>query len=199
MAHASATTEEDYASLSNILQQFTSIPTIDKAWLFKSNTHSSSSKLRFIHFFFLSSFILNANEFLSTALGMFSITQPHLFANQKRTFILSYNLLKESESSVKFLWAPFPVEMSGVSMIVPSPSGSKLLAIRNPENEVPYCRFEIWSSSHLEKEFHIPQSLHGSVYTDGWSVNRFTFFAFSVFTQFNVKQLAICNFNCRHN
>ncbi|KAK7243157.1 hypothetical protein RIF29_37945 [Crotalaria pallida] len=57
--------------------------------------------------------------------------------------------------------------MSGVSMIVPSPSGSKLLIIRNPENDAP-ARFEIWNSSQIEKEFHIPQSVHGSVYNDGW-------------------------------
>jgi len=54
-----------------------------------------------------------------------------------------------------------------VSTIVPSPSGSKLLVVRNPENESA-SKFEIWGSSQLEKEFHIPQSVHGSVYTDGW-------------------------------
>ncbi|KAJ1431580.1 WD40/YVTN repeat-like-containing domain superfamily [Sesbania bispinosa] len=136
-----ATTEERHAHLSSLLQEFTNIPNIDKAWLFKSDS--------------------------SDTLGMFSITQPDLLANRTRTSILSCNILKESESSVKFQWAPFPIEMSGVSMIVPSPSGSKLLVIRNPENEAP-SHFEIWSSCHMEKEFHIPQSVHGSVYNDGW-------------------------------
>ena len=37
-----AKTEEDYASLSKLLQEFTSIPNIDKAWTFKSNTGKSS-------------------------------------------------------------------------------------------------------------------------------------------------------------
>lgn len=31
------TTEEDYASLSKLLQEFTAIPNIDKAWTFQSN------------------------------------------------------------------------------------------------------------------------------------------------------------------
>ncbi|KAA3454543.1 acylamino-acid-releasing enzyme isoform X1 [Gossypium australe] len=77
--------------------------------------------------------------------------------------MLSTNILKESNNNVNFQWAPFPVEMTGVSITVPSPSGSKLLVIRNPENESP-TQFEIWSSSRLEKEFRIPQSTHGSVF-----------------------------------
>lgn len=90
--------------------------------------------------------------------GMFVVSQPDLLTNKRRTSIMSCNILKQSDSSVKFLWAPFPIEMSGVSMIVPSPSGSKLLVIRNPENEAPCC-FEIWSSSRMEKDFYIPNSL----------------------------------------
>lgn len=99
--------------------------------------------------------------------GMFSISQPNLLANKKRKFILSTQISKESNTSVRFQWAPFPVEMTGVSTIVPSPSGAKLLVIRNPENESP-SQIEIWDSSQLEKEFHVPQSIHGSIYTDGW-------------------------------
>lgn len=33
-----AATEEEYASVSKLLQEFTNIPTIDKAWTFKSET-----------------------------------------------------------------------------------------------------------------------------------------------------------------
>lgn len=98
---------------------------------------------------------------------MFLISQPNLLANKKRKFMLSTSISKESNNTVNFQWTPFPVEMTGVSITVPSPSGSKLLVIRNPENESP-TQFEIWSSSRLEKEFRIPQSTHGSVYADGW-------------------------------
>ena len=76
-------------------------------------------------------------------------------------------MLKGGDGPLNFQWSPFPVEMSGVSMILPSPSGSKLLVIRNPENGSP-TKFEIWSPSNLEKEFLVPQSVHGSIYTDGW-------------------------------
>ncbi|KAK7279306.1 hypothetical protein RJT34_24354 [Clitoria ternatea] len=131
------TEEQEYALHSDLLQQFSSIPNIDKAWLF--NSHH----------------------------GMFCVSQPNLLANKRKKFMLSSTILKQTDASVTFHWSPFPIELSGVSAVVPSPSASKLLIIRNPENEAP-CRFEIWTSSHLLKEFHIPQSKHASVYTDGW-------------------------------
>ncbi|KAJ6911147.1 hypothetical protein NC652_021703 [Populus alba x Populus x berolinensis] len=137
-----AKTEEEYASLSSLLQEFTSIPNIDKAWTFKSNTGIGSQT-------------------------MFSISQANLLANKRRKYALSANISKGSGNSVNFQWSPFPVEMTGVSTVVPSPSGSKLLVVRNPENESP-TRFEIWNQGHVEKEFNIPQSVHGSVYCDGW-------------------------------
>ncbi|XP_062168533.1 acylamino-acid-releasing enzyme-like isoform X2 [Alnus glutinosa] len=137
-----ATMEEEYASQSKLLQEFTSISNIDKAWIFKSDGGIGSQ-------------------------AMFSISQANLLANKRRKFIVSAHISQETNSTSSFQWAPFPVEMTGVSTIVPSPSGSKLLVVRNPENESA-SKFEIWGSSQLEKEFHIPQSVHGSVYTDGW-------------------------------
>ncbi|KAM5552912.1 hypothetical protein ABKV19_025241 [Rosa sericea] len=134
-----AMTEDEYALQSRLLQEFTSISSFDKAWI-KSDSRNGSQ-------------------------AMFSISQPNLLANKRRKFILSSHISKESSNSVKFEWAPFPVEMTGVSVIVPSPSGSKLLVVRNPEAEAP-CQFEIWGPAQVEKEFHIPQSVHGSVYAD---------------------------------
>lgn len=99
--------------------------------------------------------------------AMISISQANLLANKRRKQILSAHILKETDHSVNFQWAPFPIEMTGVSVMVPSPSGSKLLVVRNPENESP-TQFEIWSAAQLEKEFHVLHSVHGSVYCDGW-------------------------------
>lgn len=103
---------------------------------------------------------------------MFVMSQANLLANKRRKFMLSTHISKESEESVKFHWSQFPIEMNGVSAFVPSPSGLKLLVVRNSENESP-TQFEIWSSSQLEKEFHIPQKGHGSVYVDGWYIGNF--------------------------
>ncbi|XP_044484108.1 acylamino-acid-releasing enzyme-like isoform X2 [Mangifera indica] len=136
------TTEEEYASQSKLLQEFVNISTIDKAWTFKLGNGIGTQ-------------------------AMLSISQPNLLANKKRKLILSTDISKENNNSVTFKWAPFPVEITGASTIVPSPSGSKLLVVRNPENESP-THLEIWSQSQLEKEFHIPQTVHGSVYVDGW-------------------------------
>ncbi|XWS39245.1 hypothetical protein CRYUN_Cryun18bG0034200 [Craigia yunnanensis] len=87
-------TEEEYAFQSKLLQDFTSISSIDKAWSFKSDSGIGSQ-------------------------AMFLISQPNLLANKKRKFMLSTSISKDS--------------------------------INN-----------------LEKEFQIPQSVHGSVYADGW-------------------------------
>ncbi|GAA0165166.1 serine protease [Lithospermum erythrorhizon] len=132
--------DEEYSSISELLREFTDISSIDKAWTFKSKNGSQA---------------------------MFQISQPNLLANKKRKYILSSHITAGKDSVASFQSAPFPTEITGVSTIVPSPSGSKLLVIRNPENDSP-TRFEIWDQSQVEKEFHIPQSIHGSVYTDGW-------------------------------
>ncbi|XP_042386087.1 acylamino-acid-releasing enzyme 1-like isoform X1 [Zingiber officinale] len=133
---------DEYASQSKLLQEFTNVPTIDKAWIFKSG---------------------NAN----TSRAMFIVRQVDLLTNKKRMMVLSSHISKASEDSVEFQWSPFPVEMNGASAVVPSPSGSKLLVVRNKENDSPTV-LEIWGPALLEKEIHVPQSVHGSVYTDGW-------------------------------
>ncbi|XP_009600933.1 acylamino-acid-releasing enzyme [Nicotiana tabacum] len=134
------TSEEEYSSQSTLLQDFASIPTIDKAWTFTSTSGSQC---------------------------MFSISQSNLLANKNRRYILSSHISKGSTNGVSFQWAAFPIEMPSGSIMVPSPSGSKLLVVRNPENDSP-TKFEIWSPSQVEKEFHVPLSVHGSVYSDGW-------------------------------
>ncbi|KAL6971721.1 acylaminoacyl-peptidase [Sarracenia purpurea var. burkii] len=135
-------TAEEFSSQSKLLQEFINISSIDKAWTFKPHNGKGSQ-------------------------AMFAISQPNLLANKKRKHILSSHILKESNGSISFQWAPFPIEMTGVSIMVPSPSGSKLLVVRNSENESP-TQFEIWGASQVEKEFHVPHSTHGSVYSDGW-------------------------------
>ncbi|PKI56445.1 hypothetical protein CRG98_023183, partial [Punica granatum] len=134
--------EEEYAAQSKLLQDFVSICNIERAWTFKSENGKGS-------------------------MGMFSVSQPNLLANKRKKFIISAHISKERTEAPTFQWSPFPVEMTGVSTIVPSPSGSKLLVVRNADNECP-TQFEIWSHCQLENEFQIAQSVHGSVYTDGW-------------------------------
>lgn len=133
---------EEYASLSKLLLQFTNISSTNGAWVFKSDTGKDSK-------------------------AIFPVNQPNLLANKGRKSLLSAYIRKDGSNSVNFEWSPFPVELSGVSVMVPSPSGSKILIIRNPESDSP-TKFELWGPSAVEKEFHVPQSIHGSVYSDGW-------------------------------
>lgn len=137
-----ATTVDEYSSQAKLLQEFINVPSINKAWIFKSDAENTSE-------------------------AIFSVGQPNLLANKKRTLIHSAHILKNEDCSVNFQWSPFPIEMTGVSTVIPSPSGSKLLVVRNKENDSP-TQLEIWSRYQLEKEIHIPQSVHGSIYTDGW-------------------------------
>ncbi|KAJ6810582.1 putative acylamino-acid-releasing enzyme isoform X1 [Iris pallida] len=137
------TTLEEYALQAKALREF-NIPVIDKAWILKSESGTTTKP----------------------SWAMFSVGQSNLLANKKRTTILSSHISTTSDQSVNFQWSPFPIEMTGVSAVIPSPSGSKLLVVRNTENESP-TQLEIWSP-HLEKEIHIPQSVHGALYTDGW-------------------------------
>ncbi|KAK8933434.1 hypothetical protein KSP39_PZI015418 [Platanthera zijinensis] len=135
------TTVSEYESQSKLLQEFCRVPSIDKAWIFKSDGGTSQV--------------------------MFSISQMNYAANKKRKSILSSRIVKNWNQSVDFQWSPFPVEMDGVSAIIPSGSGSKLLVVRNKEDDSP-TQLEIWGPAQLEKAIQIPRSVHGSIFVDGW-------------------------------
>ncbi|KAH7665829.1 Acylaminoacyl-peptidase protein [Dioscorea alata] len=131
---------DEYASEAELLQEFTKMPSIEKAWVFPSESGNSSK-------------------------AMFSLGQIDLLEDRKRTFVLSSLILKKNKDALNIEWSPFPVEMLSASAIVPSPSGSKLLVVRNKDKT---STLEIWGPSKLEKEITIPHSVHGSVYADGW-------------------------------
>ncbi|XP_003573923.1 acylamino-acid-releasing enzyme 1 isoform X1 [Brachypodium distachyon] len=133
---------DEYASQSKLLQEFVKIPNIGKAWIFSSKNENTSR-------------------------AMVSIGQSDLLANKKRNFLLNSHISKSAAKSVNFQWSPFPIEMSGVSAIVPSPSGEKLLLVRNAEDDSP-TKLEIWGPCQLENEIHIPKYVHGSLYADAW-------------------------------
>jgi acylaminoacyl-peptidase len=137
-----ALASEEYASQSKLLQEFTNAPSIDGAWVFQTN-----------------------NEDRSTA--MYSISQTNLLANNKRKYILFSHIMRNGTNLLDFQWSPFPIQMDGVSAVVPSPSGSKLLVVRNGEKGSP-TKLEIVDQSHVEKEIHVAQSVHGPLYTDEW-------------------------------
>jgi acylaminoacyl-peptidase len=99
--------------------------------------------------------------------AMFSISQPNLLANNNRKYILHSHILRTDATSLSFQWSPFPIEMFGVSVMVPSPSGSKLLVVRNGEKGSS-TKLEILDQSHVEKSIHVDQSIHGPLYSDEW-------------------------------
>ncbi|KAG8091598.1 hypothetical protein GUJ93_ZPchr0012g20436 [Zizania palustris] len=98
---------------------------------------------------------------------MVSVGQTDLLANKRRKFILNSHISKNASNSVDFQWSPFPIEMDGVSAVIPSPSGQKLLLVKNSEDDSP-TKLEIWGPCQLENEIHVAQSVHGSLYVDEW-------------------------------
>lgn len=135
-----ATMLDEYASQSKLLQEFIRIPSFGKAWIFKSKDENTSR-------------------------AVVSISQSDLLANKRRQFLLNSHISKTASKSVDFQWSPFPTEISGVSAVIPSPSGEKLLLVRNSEDDSP-TKLEIWGPCQLENEIHIVKSVHGSLYTD---------------------------------
>nr|ACG29901.1 hypothetical protein [Zea mays] len=138
---------EEYASQSKLLQEFTNVPSIDSAFILKTNDEDRSR-------------------------AMFSISQPDLLANTNRKYVLYSHITTRAgtgtgTTSPDFQWSPFPTETTGVSATVPSPSGSKLLVVRNGERGCP-TKLEIVCQSHVEKEIHVAGSVHGPLYTDEW-------------------------------
>jgi acylaminoacyl-peptidase len=98
---------------------------------------------------------------------MVSFSQSDLLANKKRKFLLNAHISKAASKSLDFQWSPFPTEITGVSAVIPSPSGEKLLLVRNAEDDSP-TKLEIWGSGQLDNEIHIAKSVYGSLYTDEW-------------------------------
>ncbi|CAN6293577.1 unnamed protein product [Urochloa humidicola] len=144
-----ATMSEEYASQSKLLQEFTNVPSIDSAWVLETNNSAS---------------VMTAED---TSTAMFSISQPDLLANSTRKYTMYSHITRADTNSPDFQWSPFPIEMTGVSVTVPSPSGSKLLVVRNGEKGC-LTKLEIIDQSHVEKEIHVCQSMHGPLYTDEW-------------------------------
>ncbi|CAN6311156.1 unnamed protein product [Urochloa humidicola] len=137
-----ATMVDEYASQSKLLQEFVKIPSFGKAWIFNSKDENTSR-------------------------AVVSIGQSDLLANKRRKFLLNSRISKSASKPVDFQWSPFPTEISGVSAVIPSPSGEKLLLVRNSEDDSP-TKLEIWGPCQLENEIHIAKSVHGSLYTDEW-------------------------------
>nr|GEY61039.1 hypothetical protein [Tanacetum cinerariifolium] len=79
---------------------------------------------------------------------------------------LSNVISEDSDGGLNVECAQFPNEVTGASLSMPSPSGSKLLTVRNPENDLA-THLKILGPFQLEKEIRVPQSMHGSMYADG--------------------------------
>jgi len=104
---------------------------------------------------------------------MVEMSQANLSANPRRAFMSTVFIPDvKFTNSTHCRWAPFPFELSGASLVVPSPTGTRLLIVRNNNvnSRTIKAKLEIWGQGQLLKEMHVPASVHGSVYTDEWYI-----------------------------
>lgn len=87
-------------------------------------------------------------------------SQRSVEENKQRTFCSVFSLSPGRAP-------PFGFEARGASLVVPSPSGRKLLVIRNPASDKDATLFELWENGRLASELAVPATTHGGVYADG--------------------------------
>ena len=106
---------------------------------------------------FSRSFLLPGNQLVVTQ------TQRDLEGNRQRVFTSTVS------TDARYLPA-FGVESRGVALAVPSPSGRRMLVVRNGDG--PDAKggvtLELWAGGRLARECEVPASVHGPVYTDGF-------------------------------
>lgn len=132
---------------SELLQAFYAIPSIDKAWTIPSRKGEGGFDV------------------------VVAMSQVNLPANAKRTFLSTVYIPETTATDASvadYHWSPFPFEISGASLIVPSPSGAKVLIIRNPKEATSPTKLEIWGPGQLLREIFVAPTVHGSIYGDGW-------------------------------
>ncbi|GBG58646.1 hypothetical protein CBR_g47 [Chara braunii] len=133
-----------------LLESFAAVASIERAWIVKPRAGG-----------------------LDIILAM---SQRNLLANAVRRFVSTVRLADSATERLPSQWSPFPLETSGVTLLSPSPSGQRMLLVRNgqqphgsnPKDGPPPVKFEVWGRGHLVKEVLIPSSMHRAVYTDGW-------------------------------
>lgn len=135
-------TDSSSEAESELLQAFYAIPSIDKAWTIPSRKGEGGFDV------------------------VVAMSQVNLPANAKRTFLSTVYIPETTTSD--YHWSPFPFEISGASLIVPSPSGAKVLIIRNPKDATSPTKLEIWGPGQLLREIFVASTVHGSIYGDGW-------------------------------
>ncbi|CAI5478324.1 unnamed protein product, partial [Closterium sp. Yama58-4] len=101
------------------------------------------------------------------------MSQKNLPANAMRKYLSTVHVPDPQGDLSSFHWSPFPTELTGVTLIAPSPSGGRLLVVRNGEageggKEAGAVKLEVWGAGRLLREVHVPATVHGGVYADGW-------------------------------
>ncbi|CAI5509579.1 unnamed protein product [Closterium sp. Naga37s-1] len=162
-----------------LLESFSLIASIDKAWCRVSPVGGcrwadmGGDGLRWAHMG------QNAGPKGKGAPGKASLdvtvqmSQKNLPANAMRKYLSTVHVPDPQGDLSSFHWSPFPSELTGVTLIAPSPSGGRLLVVRNGEagvggKEAGAVKLEVWGAGRLLREVHVAATVHGGVYADGW-------------------------------
>lgn len=90
-------------------------------------------------------------------------SQRDLEANAPRVFTQTLRV----EPS-RLLAPALGAELRGVTLAVPSPSGRRMLVVRNPVLPATAPLLELWGGGRLLREVEVPPTTHGAVWSDDW-------------------------------
>ena len=123
-----------------LLKAFLDVPTASKAWAFP------------------------CREGVHVALQM---SQKNLPGNSQRKWMTQFQLteavLEAGEAEIGL-----PVELSGATMVAPSPSGKKLVIAKSGKDDKNAATLEVWNRGKLMMEIDVSSEMHGAIYNDGW-------------------------------
>jgi len=111
------------------------------------------------------------------------LTQKDLPGNMQRRFMSQFQLddqtLKGGQVDISL-----PLEIKDAIFISPSPSGSKMIVVKEGETEKSSAVVQVWNRLSMEYELVVPEKMHGSVMNDGWFGSRASWSADEAFVAY---------------
>ena len=123
-----------------LLRAFADVPSVSKGWIFP------------------------CREGVRAAL---QCAGKNLSGNTQRKWLNQFQL-NEASLEAGEVETGLPIELTGTTMVSPSPSGGKILMVRPGKNDKTSIVLEVWNRGKLLQEIEVSSEMHGPIYNDGW-------------------------------
>lgn len=140
----------------SLLSDFASIPSISAVWAFEG--------------------------YRGVRVSM-ELTQRDLPGNMQRRFMSQFQLDDQTLEGGQ-VDISLPQEMKDTTFIAPSPSGSKMIVVKEGGSEKSSAILQVWNRLSMEYELVVPEKMHGSVMNDGWFGSRASWSADEAFVAY---------------